>query len=147
MASADLTARIGSIIDRHILPIFKGAPKVTVLVRHPDDAAGNYDVLVTSDDEAGVRAIVGRRTGRPPAEHTAAVSTLKALGYEWRGGALWEPPIGRMPAWAEDDLASAAKALASEARDRGVVLTIEQVPRVPLAMGNHFDVVLTRPAR
>lgn len=59
-----LTNRIGAVIDQFILPIFKEGAKITVLVRHPgfDDA----DVVVTSDDDAGVHAIIGRQFPASP---------------------------------------------------------------------------------
>lgn len=41
----------------------------------------------------------------------------------------------------------AAKALVSVAKQRGLVLTIEQRPLQPLAMGNYETVVDVRPAR
>ena len=32
----------------------------------------------------------------------SAVSTLRRLGYEWRGGEQWSPPIGPPPAWVNE---------------------------------------------
>lgn len=57
-----LTAKIGRAIDQHIAPLFTGRPRITVLVRFP--ANDEADVLVTSDDDAGIRAIVDRRTSK-----------------------------------------------------------------------------------
>lgn len=57
-----LTAKIGQAIDARIAPLFRGQPKITVLVRLPDN--DEADVLVTSDDDAGIRAIVERRTNQ-----------------------------------------------------------------------------------
>ncbi len=45
------------------------------------------------------------------------------------------------------DVLRAAQALAADARRLGVVLTIEQRPLQPLAMGHHEDVVSVRGAR
>lgn len=42
---------------------------------------------------------------------------------------------------APEHFAERAKLLAAEARRFGVVLRIEQQPLLPLAMGNHHDVV------
>ena len=57
-----LTHRIGSIIDRRIRPLFLegGKAKITVIVRFEDGQI--FDVLVTDDSDAGIRAIVERRT-------------------------------------------------------------------------------------
>ena len=57
-----LTHRIGSIIDRSIRPLFLegGKAKITVMVRFEDGET--FDVLVTDDSDAGIRAIVERRT-------------------------------------------------------------------------------------
>ena len=56
-----LNQRIGAKLDQHIRPMFKGNPRITVLIRFDDDPGGNADCLVTSDDEAGIRAMVDRR--------------------------------------------------------------------------------------
>lgn len=59
-----LQDNIAAAIDERIRPLFnpdfQSQMHVTVLVRF-DDAPG-CDVLVTSDDDAGIRAIVERRT-------------------------------------------------------------------------------------
>lgn len=34
-------------------------------------------------------------------DHYAAIRTLQRLGYTYTGGALWRPPIGSRPAWAD----------------------------------------------
>lgn len=62
-----LPATIGAVIDRQIRPLFKSAPdmKVTVLIRFSGDDCGLCDVLVTDDDDAGIRAIVDRRLASP----------------------------------------------------------------------------------
>lgn len=44
-------------------------------------------------------------------------------------------------------IAAAARALVARAESRGWVLTVEQVPRWPLAMGNYETVVSVRPMR
>lgn len=46
-----------------------------------------------------------------------------------------------------DDIEQAAHILIGVAIDVGVVLTIEQVPLEPFAMGNHKTVISVRPAR
>lgn len=45
------------------------------------------------------------------------------------------------------DVLRAAQALAEDARRLGVVLTVEQLPGLPLAMGHHRDVVSLRGVR
>ena len=45
------------------------------------------------------------------------------------------------------DVERAAQRLVQEAERLGVVLTVEQVPLQPLAMGNYETVVGVRPAR
>jgi len=59
-----LQDQIAATIDRHIRPLFNTdfhpQMRVTVLVRFDD--APTCDVLVTSDTDAGIRAIVERRT-------------------------------------------------------------------------------------
>ncbi len=45
------------------------------------------------------------------------------------------------------DVERAAQRLVQEAERLGVVLTIEQVPLQPLAMGNYKSIVGVRPAR
>lgn len=62
---ARLINRIGAAIDKHIRPVFKGDPRITVLVRFDWDAEGSYDVIVTSDDDEGIRAIVARQCKEP----------------------------------------------------------------------------------
>jgi hypothetical protein len=32
-------------------------------------------------------------------EATAAINTLKFLGYTYHGGERWKPPLGECPAW------------------------------------------------
>lgn len=46
-----------------------------------------------------------------------------------------------------EDIGTAASMLANLARDAGVVVTIEQRPLEPLAMGHHYMHVSVRPAR
>lgn len=45
------------------------------------------------------------------------------------------------------DVERAAQRLVQEAERLGIVLTVEQVPLQPLAMGHHQTVVSVRPAR
>lgn len=45
------------------------------------------------------------------------------------------------------DVLAAARALIAEAQRQGLVLTIEQVPLQPLAMGHYETVAGVRPAR
>lgn len=44
-----------------IAKLFVGEPKITLLIRHPDDTAGHYDFTLSTDDEDGVWQIVSRR--------------------------------------------------------------------------------------
>ncbi len=64
-----LQDRLIDIIEEQIKPLFVGdfrdQMRVSVLVRFED--APGCDVIVTSDDEAGIRAIVDRRYGGPNA--------------------------------------------------------------------------------
>lgn len=46
-----------------------------------------------------------------------------------------------------ETIATAARALVARAERLGMVLTVEQRPRQPLAMGNYETVVSVRPAR
>lgn len=46
-----------------------------------------------------------------------------------------------------DFIKKAAAALVGQAREYGLVLTIEIVPDKPLAVGNYHEVVSVRPAR
>lgn len=48
---------------------------------------------------------------------------------------------------ADGDVHAAASAFARSCRAQGFVITIEQKPLEPLAMGNHVDVVTVRPVR
>lgn len=48
---------------------------------------------------------------------------------------------------AQSALRERAQRLLNEATDAGLVLTIEQVPTLPLAMGNYISVVSVRSAR
>ena len=50
-------------------------------------------------------------------------------------------------AWSHDDILRAAQSLIAHAEAAGVVLTIEQRPLEPLAMGHHETVVLMRTVR
>ena len=59
-----LRARLANVAAKHIEPIFKGSPLVTVLVRFADDAEGKFDVLVTSDTDVGIRQLVERRLNK-----------------------------------------------------------------------------------
>lgn len=45
------------------------------------------------------------------------------------------------------DVKQLAEALIRQAADQGLILTIEQVPLLPLAMGHHRSVVTVRQAR
>lgn len=45
------------------------------------------------------------------------------------------------------NVVAAAEQLVAEAARQGIVLTVEQVPLQPLAMGNYETVVSVRPAR
>lgn len=47
----------------------------------------------------------------------------------------------------EADVHAFALELVADAERLGVVLTVEQAPRLPLAMGNHETFVSIRPAR
>jgi len=47
--------------------------------------------------------------------YEAACKTLDHLGYEYRGGEMWAPPVGKKPAFAADELLDAA---AAHMRDR-----------------------------
>ena len=64
-ATEALQEQIVRTIEAHIKPLFKDdfhpEMRVTVLVRF--EGSPGCDVLVTSDDDAGIRAIVDRRTG------------------------------------------------------------------------------------
>lgn len=64
-ATDALHERIVSVIEEQIKPLFNAdfhpEMRVTVLVRFED--MPDCDVLVTSDNDAGIRAIVERRTG------------------------------------------------------------------------------------
>lgn len=79
---ARLIEQIGGIIDRHIAPIFKSGAKFTVLARSPgfDDA----DVVVTSDDDAGVLAIVGRQFTPPAATPAAPGEVMQEFASQAR---------------------------------------------------------------
>lgn len=46
-----------------------------------------------------------------------------------------------------DLIKKSAAALVAQARECGLVLTVEIVPDKPLAMGNYHEVVSVRPAR
>jgi hypothetical protein len=109
MTSPELQARlinqIGAIIDQHVAPIFKPGAKITVLVRNPsnDDA----DAVVTSDDDAGVRAIVGRQfPTMPSVEYLLGHSH----GLEWAAQvAVADDP--RTSDWLYDDRHDLANAI------------------------------------
>lgn len=34
-------------------------------------------------------------------EQSTAVETLRRMGYEWKGGALWKPPLGETPGYVQ----------------------------------------------
>jgi hypothetical protein len=58
------------------------------------------------DSEEAALACEQIRADRLAAEHAAtkhaaAVRTLEALGYVWKGGELWKPPLGMSPEAAE----------------------------------------------
>ena len=72
----------------------------------------HYDTLVRSSDGAAVKftdvyGFVGAfAPPAPPAlprNITSAIDTLERLGYEWKGGELWKPPIGKTPDLIEYD--------------------------------------------
>ena len=41
--------------------------------------------------------------GRYADEAIAGLMTLKELGYEWHGGELWVPPVGKIPTFLPED--------------------------------------------
>jgi len=57
--------QLASVIDEHIVPLFSAdfhpEMRVTVMVRF--EGSPDCDVIVTSDDDAGIRAIIDRRYG------------------------------------------------------------------------------------
>lgn len=59
----NLLERLGGILHRHVEPVFKPGAKITLLVRFPD--SDEADVLVSSDDEEGVRTAVDRAYAQP----------------------------------------------------------------------------------
>lgn len=63
-----LLAQLGEVLHRHVEPIFKPGARITLLVRFAGDPES--DVLVSSDDEAGVRASVERAYARPQIQAT-----------------------------------------------------------------------------
>lgn len=60
-----LEGQLAGVIDEHIVPLFSAEfhpeMRVTIMVRFEDSE--DCDVLLTSDDETGIRAIVDRRYG------------------------------------------------------------------------------------
>jgi hypothetical protein len=60
-----LEGQLASVIEAHIVPLFAAdfhpEMRVTIMVRFED--SDDCDVLLTSDDEAGIRALVDRRYG------------------------------------------------------------------------------------
>lgn len=62
----------------------------------PAEAAGAVSVGPASQVHAGARTAAHGAAAALPAwtRESAAVATLERLGYAWRGGQLWAPPIG-----------------------------------------------------
>lgn len=55
---------LGKVADafrEHIRPLFESHIKITLLARNPKDD-GSEDVLITTDTDEGIRALVNRRT-------------------------------------------------------------------------------------
>lgn len=55
-----------------------------------------------------VEAMNSAPVSSPTTEAESALRTLRAMGYAWRGGERWAPPIGDMPAFVTRELDGAA---------------------------------------
>lgn len=76
-------------------------------------------------------------------EQLCHVSTCVRPGCSDEAGCQGHVTRVRIPA----DIKAEAEALVAKAAKWGLVLTVEQVPLQPLAMGNYETVVSVRPAR
>jgi hypothetical protein len=51
------------------------------------------------DEAVEVYEAIEQALAAPVQEATAAINTLKFLGYTYHGGEQWKPPLGECPAW------------------------------------------------
>jgi hypothetical protein len=72
-----LTAQLGTILERHVEPIFKPGTKLTVIARTPGN--NEADVLVTNDDINELAALVARSKAR---EEVPAPPPLKGRAQQ-----------------------------------------------------------------
>jgi hypothetical protein len=54
---------------------------------------------VLADDHENAITAIKQALSAPVQEATAAINTLKFLGYTYHGGEQWKPPLGECPAW------------------------------------------------
>jgi hypothetical protein len=56
-----------------------------------------YDSCLISDAITAIKEALAQPA--PVQETTAAIDTLKFLGYTYHGGEKWKPPLGKRPDW------------------------------------------------
>lgn len=61
-----LTEDIADILDGRVAPLFKPGVKLTLMARYPDNPEA--DVLVSSDTDEGIQAVLDRSKTRPIVE-------------------------------------------------------------------------------
>lgn len=74
----------------------------------------------------------------------AAIETLNRLGYTYSGGELWEPPLGKAPAFTAPDLLNAA---AGHMRDRAKTYDKPEGERSMAATVEAFNAITGRDLR
>ncbi|CAM0101888.1 hypothetical protein VPH209E381_0010 [Vibrio phage 209E38-1] len=80
--------------------IFNSHPSPSVDCIRDEDLVDYNEFDEEDDDKRYILRAAALETKEPKrTKESTAIDTLERLGYEWKGGELWKPPIGEAPSY------------------------------------------------